>query len=101
MQEFAVWEALHRQVRDAANEQERQLRQGQEPHLEKVRRLMGLKAVGVLAEIQVIEWASFIKEFIKKKRFEAVVLGWGVGTDPDQYPVWHSSQTGLGLELIE
>ncbi len=53
-----------------------------------------LKAVGVLAEIQVIEWASFIKEFIKKKRFEAVVLGWGVGTDPDQYPVWHSSQTG-------
>ena len=45
-------------------------------------------------EIQVIEWASFIKEFIKKKRFEAVVLGWGVGTDPDQYGVWHSSQMG-------
>jgi peptide/nickel transport system substrate-binding protein len=53
-----------------------------------------LGAIGVQAEIQVIEWASFIKEFIKKKRFEAVVLGWGVGTDPDQYPVWHSSQTG-------
>src|SRR5205085_12098968 len=28
LQEFAVWEALHRQVRDAANEQERQLREG-------------------------------------------------------------------------
>jgi peptide/nickel transport system substrate-binding protein len=53
-----------------------------------------LRAIGVHTEIQVIEWASFIKEFIKKKRFEAVVLGWGVGTDPDQYPVWHSSQTG-------
>jgi peptide/nickel transport system substrate-binding protein len=53
-----------------------------------------LGAIGVQTEIQVIEWASFIKEFIKKKRFEAIVLGWGVGTDPDQYPVWHSSQMG-------
>ena len=51
-----------------------------------------LAAIGVKTEIQVIEWASFIKEFIKKKRFEAVVLGWVVGTDPDQYGVWHSSQ---------
>jgi transposase len=47
LQEFAVWEALHRQVRDAANEQERRLREGEEAHLDKVRRLMGLKAVGV------------------------------------------------------
>src|SRR5262249_21741669 len=47
LQEFAVWEALHRQVRDAANAQERQLREGQGPYLEKVRRLTGLKAVGV------------------------------------------------------
>ena len=53
-----------------------------------------LGTIGVKTEIQVIEWASFIKEFIKKKRFETVVLGWGVGTDPDQYGVWHSSQTG-------
>jgi transposase len=47
LQEFAVWEALHRQVRDAANEQERRLREEHEPYLDKVRRLMGLKAVGV------------------------------------------------------
>ena len=53
-----------------------------------------LGAIGVKTEIQVIEWASFIKEFIKKKRFEAVVLGWGIGNDPDQYSVWHSSQMG-------
>lgn len=53
-----------------------------------------LKDIGVSTEIQVIEWASFLKEFIKKKRFEAIVLGWGVGTDPDQYNVWHSSQVG-------
>jgi transposase len=47
LQEFAVWEALHRQVRDAANAQEQRLREGQAPYLDKVRRLMGLKAVGV------------------------------------------------------
>jgi transposase len=34
-------------VREAANEQERRLRAGQEPYLDQVRRLMGLKAVGV------------------------------------------------------
>src|SRR5262249_23079978 len=47
LQEFTVWEALHRQVRDAANEHERRLREGEQPYLDKVRRLMGLKAVGV------------------------------------------------------
>ena len=47
LQEFAVWEAVHTQVREAANEQERRLRDGSEPHLDQVRRLMGLKAVGV------------------------------------------------------
>ena len=53
-----------------------------------------LKDIGVVADIQVIEWSSFIKEFVKKRRFEAVILGWGVGLDPDQYEVWHSSKTG-------
>jgi len=51
-----------------------------------------LKDVGVSAEIQVIEWSSFLKEFIKKRRFEAIVMGWGVPVDPDQYVVWHSSE---------
>jgi hypothetical protein len=45
LQEYGLWKALHREVRDAANEQERRLREGQEPYLDKVRRLMGLKAV--------------------------------------------------------
>jgi peptide/nickel transport system substrate-binding protein len=53
-----------------------------------------LKEVGVKADIQVIEWAAFIKEYVKPRRFEAVILGLGTGTDPDQYAVWHSSQTG-------
>jgi len=47
LQEYAVWEALHAQVREACTEQERRLRTGTEPYLEQVRRLLGLKAVGV------------------------------------------------------
>ena len=53
-----------------------------------------LKDIGVVADIQILEWASFIKEFIKKRRFEAIILGWSIGLDPDQYEIWHSSKTG-------
>jgi peptide/nickel transport system substrate-binding protein len=53
-----------------------------------------LKEIGVGVEIRVIEWASFLKEYIKKRRFDAIVLGWGIGIDPDQYEVWHSSKMG-------
>jgi peptide/nickel transport system substrate-binding protein len=53
-----------------------------------------LKELGVRVDIRVIEWASFLKEYIKKRRFEAIILGWGIGQDPDQYEIWHSSKTG-------
>lgn len=51
-----------------------------------------LKEVGIKANIRVIEWSAFINEFIDKRRFEAVMLGWGIGIDPDQYDIWHSSK---------
>ena len=53
-----------------------------------------LREVGVGVDIRVLEWAALLKEHIKKRSFEAIVLGWGIGIDPDQYVVWHSSQTG-------
>ena len=60
LQEYAVWETLHRQERDAANEQERQLREGQERQQEMMRQLMGLKAVGArTAWILVMELFSW------------------------------------------
>ncbi len=55
---------------------------------------MRLKKVGIKVNIRVIEWASFINEFIDKRRFQAVILGWSTGIDPDQYDIWHSSKTG-------
>jgi peptide/nickel transport system substrate-binding protein len=53
-----------------------------------------LRAIGVSTEIRILEWATFIKEYVQKRRFDAIVLGWGIGEDPDQYEIWHSSKTG-------
>lgn len=55
-----------------------------------------LKEVGIDVQIRAIEWASFISRFIKTGDFDVVVLGWGLGLDPDQYSIWHSSQQAPG-----
>jgi peptide/nickel transport system substrate-binding protein len=53
-----------------------------------------LREIGIGVEIRVLEWAAFLKEHIKKRRFEAVSMAWSIGLDPDQYGIWHSSKTG-------
>lgn len=55
-----------------------------------------LRAVGIDVQIRAIEWASFISRFIKTGDFDAVILGWGLGLDPDQFNIWHSSQQQPG-----
>jgi len=52
-----------------------------------------LKEVGIEVKIHIIEWAAFINEFIDKRNFEAVILGWSLDPDPDQYDIWHSGKT--------
>ncbi len=55
-----------------------------------------LKEVGIDVKIRAIEWASFISRFINTGDFDVVILGWGLGLDPDQYNIWHSSQQAPG-----
>lgn len=55
-----------------------------------------LKDVGIDAKIRVLEWASFVGRFIKTGDFDVVLLGWSLSLDPDQYSIWHSSQTAPG-----
>lgn len=50
--------------------------------------------LGIKCNTQVFEWAVFIKDFVNAGKFDALVLGWSMGIDPDLYQVWHSSQTG-------
>lgn len=52
-----------------------------------------LMAVGIEMNITVLEWQSMLHQFIDKRKFEAIILGWGLGRDPDAYDIWHSSKT--------
>ncbi len=55
-----------------------------------------LKDVGIRVKIKVVEWSVFLTEFIDKKNFEAVLLGWSLSRDPDNFDIWHSSKTKEG-----
>lgn len=52
------------------------------------------RKIGVKCNTQVFEWAVFLKDFVNSLKFDALVLGWSMGTDPDLYQLWHSSQAG-------
>jgi peptide/nickel transport system substrate-binding protein len=55
-----------------------------------------LQEVGIDVRIRSIEWASFITRFIKTGDFDAVLMGWQLGLEPDQFGIWHSSQQKPG-----
>ncbi len=52
------------------------------------------KKIGVKCNTQYFEWAVFLKDFINTGSFDATVLGWSMGIDPDIYQIFHSSQSG-------
>ena len=51
-----------------------------------------LARLGITVKIRVIEWASFVNQYIDKRNYEAVILGWTIPQDPDIYDIWHSSK---------
>jgi peptide/nickel transport system substrate-binding protein len=55
-----------------------------------------LKTIGITMNIKVLEWQAMLHEFIDKKRFEAVIMGWALSRDPDIFDIWHSSKTKEG-----
>jgi len=50
--------------------------------------------LGIKVNVRLLEWAVFLNDFVNVGKFDAVVLGWSLGVDPDLYQLWHSSQTG-------
>jgi ABC-type transport system substrate-binding protein len=52
------------------------------------------RRIGVDVRTDLVEWSVFIKERVNKLDFDALVLGWSMGVEPDLYQIWHSSQTG-------
>jgi len=60
-----------------------------------------LKTTGIKVNIRIIEWTVFLKEYVDKVNFDAVILGWNILQDPDLHTVWHSSNaTKGGLNFI-
>jgi len=52
------------------------------------------RKIGVNCHTQYFEWAVFLKDFINTGSFDATILGWSMGIDPDIYQIFHSSQAG-------
>jgi ABC-type transport system substrate-binding protein len=52
------------------------------------------RKIGVDVRTDLLEWAVFIQERVNKLDFDALILGWSMGIEPDLYQIWHSSQSG-------
>ncbi|MBU1026387.1 MAG: peptide-binding protein [Candidatus Margulisbacteria bacterium] len=62
------------------------------------------KKVGVKVKIRVMEWSALLKIINAAKDpkdFDAVMIAWSLGLDPDAYSIWHSSQYPSGLNFIK
>jgi ABC-type transport system substrate-binding protein len=52
------------------------------------------KKIGIQVETDLLEWSVFIQKRVNQLDFDALVLGWSMGIDPDLFQIWHSSQSG-------
>ncbi len=62
-----------------------------------------MKKIGVKINIRMMEWSALLKivnSGKQNKDFDAVIIGWSLGIDPDSYSIWHSSQFPGGLNFI-
>lgn len=55
-----------------------------------------LRTIGIDVQIKIIEWSAFLTEYVNKRNFDAVLLGWSLSLDPDVFDIWHSSKTKEG-----
>jgi len=55
-----------------------------------------LNKVGIKVSIRVMEWQAFLNTVVHPRKFEAIILGWGLSLMPDARSIWHSSSDKLG-----
>jgi ABC-type transport system substrate-binding protein len=51
------------------------------------------KKIGIDVKTDIVEWSVFIGRHVNTGNFDALILGWSMGIDPDLYQIWHSSQS--------
>jgi peptide/nickel transport system substrate-binding protein len=60
-----------------------------------------LKKVHIDMKIKVLEWQAFLNTIVLPKKFDAILLGWGLSLMPDARSIWHSkSDKKGGFNLI-
>ena len=53
-----------------------------------------LRRIGVAMDVRAVAPDELFDDYLEPRRFEAALMGqWSMGSDPDVYPQWHSSQT--------
>ncbi|HZO31558.1 MAG TPA: peptide ABC transporter substrate-binding protein [Chloroflexota bacterium] len=53
------------------------------------------KVVGIRLDVRAVPADELFDDHLQPRQFEAALVGqWSMGSDPDVYPQWHSSQTG-------
>ena len=60
-------------------------------------------AVGVKTKIQIVSSNQITKEALRDRNYQTLLYGEIIGSDPDPFPFWHSSQIsypGLNLALF-
>lgn len=74
--------------------------QGNEPRIKTAILIQyQLKKIGIDVKIRTVEWAAFLKNFVDKGFFDALILSWTIPAEPDCFDVWHSSRIG-GLNFM-
>lgn len=59
------------------------------------------KKIGVDVNIDATTWTTFMSDVITNRNFDAIVLGWtGMGPDPDDFALFHSSQIEEGFNFV-
>ena len=55
-----------------------------------------LKKVGIKVNVRILEWSTLIHQYMDKKNFDAILLGWSMTPDPDCFDIWSSEKTKEG-----
>ncbi len=60
-----------------------------------------LALVGIEMKIRIMEWQAFLNTIVHPRKFDAIILGWGLSLMPDAKSIWHSKSdiTG-GFNLV-
>ncbi len=74
---------------------------GQKGILEPVNALIqqDLKKVGVVADLNPMEWNSYIQKVVVQRNYTATVNWWTYPSDPDVFPYYASSAAGKGFNI--